>query len=241
MFPSGAIDDIQIAVDIMRTRYNVRDVTLAGVCSGASHAVRTAMSGVAVDRLLLINPLIFFWKDGVNVAEVQTWEVVQKPGAYLSQALSLAAWQRLLFGDVSIWRVAQIYFSRPLLAMQSAWRNLARGLHIRLKEDLRWELNVLKSRGIRIVFVFSKGDVGMRLLQLQTGLSEEQLGKRYCLRAVDGADHDFTRSGARAALARALSEELYVRHADAPSPQGTATPVDSGLSRIGAVVPPPKR
>jgi alpha-beta hydrolase superfamily lysophospholipase len=241
MFPSSAIDDIKLAVDIMRTRYHVRDVTLAGVCSGASHAIRTAMTGVAVDRLLLINPLIFFWKDGVNVADVQTWEVVQKPRAYLGQALSLAAWRRLLFGDVSIWRVAQIYFTRPLLAMQSAGRNLARALHIRLKEDLRWELNALKSRAIRIVFVFSKGDVGMRLLQLQTGLSEEQLGKRYCLRAVDGADHDFTRSGARAALARALSEELYVRHADAPSAQGTATPADSGLSRIGAVVPPPKR
>jgi alpha-beta hydrolase superfamily lysophospholipase len=241
MFPSGAIDDIKLAVDIMRNRYHVRDVTLSGVCSGASHAIRTAMTGVAVDRLLLINPLIFFWKDGVNVAEVQTWEVVQKPRAYLGQALSLAAWRRLLFGDVSIWRVAQIYLSRPLLAMQSAGRNLARALHIRLKEDLRWELDALKSRAIRIVFVFSKGDVGMRLLQLQTGLSEEQLGKRYCLRAVDGADHDFTRSGARAALARALSEELYVRHADAPSPLGTSAPVDSGLARIGAVVPPPKR
>ena len=69
----------------------------------------------------------------------------------------------------------------------------------------------------------------MRLLQLQTGLSEEQLGKRYCLRAVDGADHDFTRSGARAALARALSEELYVRHADAPSPQGSAAPSTQAL------------
>lgn len=241
MFPGSAIDDIKLAVDIMRTRYHVRDVTLAGVCSGASHAIRTAMTGVPVDRLLLINPLIFFWKDGVNVADVQTWEVVQKPRAYLGQALSLAAWRRLLFGDVSIWRVAQIYFSRPLLAMQSAGRNLARALNIRLNEDLRWELNALKSRAIRIVFVFSKGDVGMRLLQLQTGLSEEQLGKRYCLRAVDGADHDFTRSGARAALARALSEELYVRHADAPSPQGSAAPVDSGLARIGTVVPPPKR
>jgi alpha-beta hydrolase superfamily lysophospholipase len=240
MFPSSAIDDIRIAVDIMRTRYNVRDVTLAGVCSGASHAARAAMNGIAVDRLLLINPLLFFWKDNVNVADVQPWEVVHKPGAYLSQAMSLAAWRRLLFGDVSIWRVARIYFSRPLLAMQSALRYLARGLRIPLEEDLRRELDALKSRGVRIVFAFSRGDAGMRLLRLQTGLSEEKLGERYCLRAVDGADHDFTRSGARSALSRALSEELYARHADAASQQAPVAPLGSGLPRVGAVVPPPK-
>ena len=240
MFPSGAVEDILMAVDTMRTRYNVRDVTLMGVCSGASHAVRAAMSGIAVDRLLLINPLIFFWKDTVDVAEVQPWEVVHKPGAYLGQVLSLAAWRRLLFGDVSIWRVARIYLHRPLLAARSALWNLARGLHIRLKDDLRFELNTLKSRGVRIVFVFSQGDAGMRLLQLQTGLSEEDLGRRYCLRSVDGADHEFTRSGARAALAQTLSEELYVPNADSARPQDTLTAKGSGLSPVRVVTPPPK-
>lgn len=240
MFPSGAVEDIRVAVDIMRTRYNVRDVTLTGVCSGASHAVRAAMSGISVDRLLLINPLIFFWKDTVNVAEVQPWEVVHKPGAYLGQVLSLAAWRRLLFGDVSIWRVAQIYLHRPLMAARAALWNVARGLHIRLKDDLRFELNTLKSRGVRIVFVFSRGDAGMSLLRLQTGLSERELGKRYCLRTVDGADHEFTRSGARAALAQALSEELYARHADDTRPPGSSAPSASGLPSVGVVAPPPK-
>jgi alpha/beta superfamily hydrolase len=240
MFPSGAVEDIRVAVDIMRTRYNVRDVTLTGVCSGASHAVRAAMSGISVDRLLLINPLIFFWKDTVDVAEVQPWEVVHKPGAYLGQVLSLAAWRRLLFGDVSIWRVAQIYLHRPLMAARAALWNVARGLHIRLKDDLRFELNTLKSRGVRIVFVFSRGDAGMSLLRLQTGLSERELGKRYCLRTVDGADHEFTRSGARAALAQALSEELYARHADDTRPPGSSAPSASGLPSVGVVAPPPK-
>jgi dienelactone hydrolase len=240
MVPSAAVEDIRVAVDVMRTRYNVRDVTLMGVCSGASHAVRAAMSGIAVDRLLLINPLIFFWKDTVDVAEVQPWEVVHKPGAYLGQVTSLAAWRRLLFGDVSIWRVAQIYLHRPLLAARSALWNLARSLHIRLKDDLRFELNSLKSRGVRIVFVFSQGDAGMSLLRLQTGLSERELRKRYCMRAVDGADHEFTRSGARAALAQALSEELYVRHADSARPQDTLAAKGSSLSPVRVVTPPPK-
>jgi alpha/beta superfamily hydrolase len=213
LFPRGAVEDIRVAVDYMRNRYALRDVTLAGMCSGASHAVRAVMEGVRIDRVLAINPLVFFWQDGIDVNDVQPWEVVHKPAAYLGQIRSLRAWRRLLFGDVSIWRVAQIYLHRPMMALQSQLRNLARGLHFRLKNDLGRELKDLKSRGVRVVFLFSRGDAGMRLLQLQTGLSAKELAKRYTIRIIDGADHEFTRSGARAALAQTLSEELYTHHA----------------------------
>jgi hypothetical protein len=66
------------------------------------------------------------------------------------------------------------------------------------------------------------------------------LGRRYCLRSVDGADHEFTRSGARAALAQTLSEELYVPNADSARPQDTLTAKGSGLSPVRVVTPPPK-
>jgi alpha-beta hydrolase superfamily lysophospholipase len=212
LFPIGAVDDIRVAVDYMRNRHGLREITLAGMCSGASHAARAGMEGVMVERVLAINPLVFFWQDGFDVNDVQPWEVVHKPGAYLGQILSLNAWRRLLFGDVSIWRVAQIYLHRPMMSVRSQLRNIARGMHIPLKNDLGLELKILKDRGVRIVFVFSRGDAGMRLLQLQSGLSAKDLAKRYCIRTIDGADHEFTRSTARAALGRALSEELYAHH-----------------------------
>jgi alpha-beta hydrolase superfamily lysophospholipase len=212
LFPIGAVDDIRVAVDYMRNRYGLREITLAGMCSGASHAVRAGMEGVRVERVLAINPLVFFWQDGLDVNDVQPWEVVHKPGAYLGQIRSLKAWRRLLFGDVSVWRVAQIYLHRPLMALRSHLRNIARGMHIPLKNDLGLQLRSLKDRGVRVVFVFSRGDAGMRLLQLQSGLSAKDLAKRYCIRTIDGADHEFTRSAARAALGQALSEELYAHH-----------------------------
>jgi alpha/beta superfamily hydrolase len=215
LFPIGAIDDIRVAVEFIRRQHAVSDVTLTGICSGASHAVRAGMAGVQVNRLLLINPLIFFWQDGVNVNDVQPWEVVHKPAAYLGRALSIEAWRRLLFGDVSIWRVARIYLHRPMLALQSHFRNVARAVHIRLKNDLCWELKDLKARGVRIVFVFSRGDAGMSLLQVQSGLSAKELGTHYRIRTIDGADHEFTRSGPRMALEQVLSEELFARNTGA--------------------------
>jgi hypothetical protein len=167
------------------------------------------MEGVKIDRVLAINPLIFFWQDGIDVNDVQPWEIVEKPKAYLSQIGSVEAWRRLLFGDVSIWRVARIYLHRPLMAFQTQLRNLARGLRIPLKNDIGQELNKLKAHGVRVVFVFSRGDAGMRLLQLESGLSAHELDKRYSIRTIDGADHEFTRSTARAALSQTLSQELY--------------------------------
>jgi alpha-beta hydrolase superfamily lysophospholipase len=209
LFPSAAVDDIRVAVNYMRERFAVRDVTLAGMCSGASHAIRAGIEGVPIDRVLAINPLVFFWQDGLDVNDVQPWEVVHKPSAYLGQVSSLRAWRRLLFGDVSIWRVAQIYLNRPVMSLQGQFRNLARALHIRLKNDLRRELRDLQARGVRVAFVFSRGDAGMNLLRLQSGLSAEELESRYHVRTIEGADHQFTRSNARAALEQALSEELY--------------------------------
>jgi alpha-beta hydrolase superfamily lysophospholipase len=209
LFPIRATDDIRVAVDYMRSRHQLRELTLAGMCSGASHAVRAGMEGVKIDRVLAINPLIFFWQDGLDVNDVQPWEVVHKPAAYLSQIGSLKAWRRLLFGDVSISRVARIYLNRPIMALRARLRDLARGMRIPLKNDLRLELKKLKKQGVRVVFVFSRGDAGMRLLELQSGLTADELAERYCIRTIDGADHEFTRSAARAALVQALSEELF--------------------------------
>jgi pimeloyl-ACP methyl ester carboxylesterase len=223
LFPVEATADIQAAVDYLRTHHAVTDVTLCGICSGASHTVRAVFEGVSVNRVLLINPLIFYWKDGeVNLDEVQPWEVVHKPGAYLSRVFSVAAWRRLFFGDVSIWRVAQIYLNRPVMMLQSRFRKWARAAHIRLKNDLGADLRALQESGVRIVFVFSEGDAGLNLLMVESGLSLEELRERYALRMIDDADHEFSRSGPREALAKVLSEELY-----APNPSQRSASVVS--------------
>ncbi len=212
LFPAAAVGDIRVAVDYMVERFALHDVTLVGMCSGASHAVRAGMEGVRVDRVLAINPLVFFWEHGLDVNDVQPWEVVHKPAAYMGQVFSWKAWHRLLFGDVSVWRVMRIYLNRPIMAIQAVFRKFARALHLSLKNDLSKELKDLKGRGVRVVFVFSKGDAGMRLLEIESGLSAAQLEKKYRIRTIDGADHEFTRSRARAALGQVLSEELFAYH-----------------------------
>jgi alpha-beta hydrolase superfamily lysophospholipase len=211
VFPPAVLDDIRAAIAFLRTRYAAADITLFGLCSGAYHALRAAAAGVPVNRILMVNPQNYFWKAGTTPNDLQRVEVVQNPGLYRRQIFSAAAWKRLLSGQVDIWRIAKIYFYRPLLTLESRLRDIARRLHIRLPNDLGSELEEIYRRGVRIVFVFARGQPGIDLLKLEAGSSVKRLGETCRIHYIDGGDHIFSQSGPRAILKKILSDELFAR------------------------------
>jgi hypothetical protein len=85
---------------------------------------------------------------------------------------------------------------------------LARHLGIRLPRDLGWELEEIAARGIDIIFVFAPEDPGIGLLKLLAGSSLSRLGRRLRVHIVDGADHNFSRSGPRSLMEQILCDEL---------------------------------
>ena len=136
VFPQEALDDIRAAIEFVRTTFGVRDVTLAGLCSGAYHALRAAVAGLPVSRILMINPQNYFWKPDESLKDLQLAEVVHNPGVYREKVFSVAAWKRMFTGRVNILRIAKIYLQRPLLTAESSLRDIARRLHVRLPNDL---------------------------------------------------------------------------------------------------------
>jgi hypothetical protein len=211
VFPQEALDDIRAAIEFLRASYGVRDVTLAGLCSGAYHALRAAVAGVSVNRILMINPQNYFWRLGETLNDVQLVEVVRNPGLYRERLFSLAAWKRMLTGRVNILRILKIYMQRPLLAAESTLRNIARRLHLRLPNDLGTELEEIVARGVRVVFVFARGEPGIGLLKLQAGSSVKRLAQRCHIHTINSGDHVFTRSGPRAMMEKVVSQELFAR------------------------------
>jgi pimeloyl-ACP methyl ester carboxylesterase len=209
VFPATALDDIRAALQLLRDRYAVGDVTLFGLCSGAYHALRAAADGMAVSRILMVNPLNYFWKAGMNLDDLQVAEVVRNPAVYRQRLSSWAAWKRLMSGEVEIARIAKIYIARPLMAVGTALRDVARWAGVRLRYDLGRELEEIDARGVKIVFVFARDEPGMALLKIQAGSSLRRLGERCRIRIIEDADHVFSQSGPRAALRDILSEELF--------------------------------
>ena len=209
VFPSTALEDVRVAVEFMRERYQVGDVTLAGLCSGAYHSLRAAVAGLPVNRLLLVNPDNFFWDEGATLNDLNLGDVVRNPGLYRQRVFSLWAWKRVFTGQVKLWRIVQIYVRRPLLSVNSKLRDLARYLHVRLPRDLGRELAALGAQQVRMAFVFAKGEAGIDLLKIEAGSSIRRLGDYCHLHIIDGADHTFSRSSSRAVLEKILSDELF--------------------------------
>jgi alpha-beta hydrolase superfamily lysophospholipase len=205
VFPPGAIGDIAAAVDFVRKHYGVREVTLAGLCSAGYHVLRAAVAGLQVNRILMVNPQNFSWREGMAVGDVQLADVVKDDRR---RTFSSDTVKRLLTGKVDVGTVSRIYLQRARITLESVVRNTARGLHIRLPRDLGWELRDIAARGVKVVFVFAAGDPGIELLRIQGGSVVKRLGDRCRVYVIESADHTFTRIGPRARMEQVLSEEL---------------------------------
>ena len=211
VFPDEAVDDIRSAIEFMRSRYAIVDMTLAGLCSGAYHALRAAVAGANINRILMVNPQNYFWKKGMTLEQVQLVEVVHNPGLYRRRVLSPRAWLRMFSGQVDVRRIAVIYFHRLRLAAETSVRTLGRRVGVRLPNDLGWELEKIVGNGIRTTFLFARGEPGIELLKLQAGSKVSQLGDRCRIRIVDSGDHIFSRREHRSIMEDVLSEELFTR------------------------------
>jgi len=132
--------------------------------------------------------------------------------------LSLQNLKRLLRGEIDVPMVGRIYLQRARVAVETLLRDAARRLHIRLPRDLGWQLQELVGRGVRVVFVFARGEPGLELLRIQGGSALSRLGDGFRVHIIDSADHTFTLSGPRARLEQVLTDELF-----APRAYGCAT------------------
>jgi hypothetical protein len=209
VFPSAAVDDIRVAIEWMSSRYDVGDLTLGGLCSGAYHALRAAANALPVNRILMVNPENFFWNETMSIHDMHLAEIVSEPTIDRDKLFSVGSWKRLLRGQVNIRYILRRAARRVFLTWESHFRDGARRLRIRLPNDLGTELEEIGARGIRIVFVFSSGEPGIALLKMQGGISLQRLGKRCDVHIIEGADHVFSKSGSRAVLEDILTDELF--------------------------------
>jgi len=226
VYPPAAVEDIRASVAFLRTRYGAGEIVLAGLCSGAYHALRAAVADVPVNRLLLVNPLTYYWKDGMTADDMhRSLEVARSLAYYRQRLFSESLWRKLLAGQLSLWRVARVLVQRPLLSLTALCRDWARRLNIRLPHDLGAELEDLTGRGIQVSFVFSRGEPGLDSLVLQCGAALKRLAPRFRLHVIDTADHIFSRKAARTQLEDILSAELAV------CPEGVAPAVPPAIAQ----------
>lgn len=213
VFPPAAVDDMRAAIEMVRTVYGVQEFTLAGLCSGAYHALRAAIHELPTNRILMINPQNYFWKEGMTVNDMQAAEVVRNPAMYRARLFSVDGWRKLLAGQVNVAYIVKIFANRLAMAMASSVRDVARRLRIHLPGDLGWELERIAARGVTTVFVFARGEPGIPLLKIQAGSSVDRIGTNCRVHILDTGDHVFSKRDPREMLEQLLDQELFARSA----------------------------
>ena len=220
VYSDRALDEVRSAITHLQAQAGVRHIVIMGLCSGAYHAFKSAVHDLPVDALVMINPLTFFWKEGMSLDQhTRTDARVMEDIARHRQALwRPATWLKLLKGGISPARLIQIGQETLKWASNKAYLAGARLLRLRIKDDLASELTRIALRGIPMYFVFSDTDPGLAMLHALGGQAVARLQRQRALdiSLIEHADHTFTNHAPRTALMRRLDQivaELAARFA----------------------------
>lgn len=208
-YPHSPMEPIADAVAFARSTLGARDVFAAGICSGAYHSFKAAVAGQALGRIVVINPLTFFWKPGMSLAQ-PAYQDTAEMMRYRRTGLSAASLRKLFTGKVDLANLGGIlgrHFRRRAASMS---RNVARSLGARLRDDLVSELRAIERQGTRLHFVFSRTDPGHALLMQDARAEVDRLLRTGTITIdfVDHADHTFTPRAAQRSLLSLLGKRL---------------------------------
>jgi pimeloyl-ACP methyl ester carboxylesterase len=193
VYTTRAMEDISRALEFLLRRFGKGPTYAMGLCSGAYNAVRAAAAGQPIDGIIPINPLTFFWKEGMSL-DYPAHRVVSDARRYSTSVMRLESWKKVLRREVKLGPVAQVVVRRGAASLARHLRDAARTVGRPFPEDLGTDLGAIAKRGGRIRFVFAAGDPGEDLLREQAGSAVGRLRNRgeLTVDVIDGPDHTFT-------------------------------------------------
>jgi hypothetical protein len=187
----------------------VEQVHAVGLCSGAYNAFKAAVADMPLAGAILINPLTFFWKEGMSL-EFAEHRIAVDIQRYRTNAFRLDSWLKLLRGKVDLLQLSQVLARRIRAIAVAPLRAVARRLGVVLQDDLPSELRHVVRGGRQLQFIFAERDPGQELLNTLGGSTVKRLSARGAIgiQVIDNADHTFTDRAARAALVAAIDDVL---------------------------------
>lgn len=224
-YSSTAFRDVQIAFQQMRDRFGSRQFVLTGLCSGAYVAFQSAaqFDDPELVESILINPLTFYWCEGMSLETAPTIELIREH-YYLASALQPAKWLKLLSGrsHIGIGGALRLvgrklrfnHRERSIPAEACATARRINGPSHPLTEDLTDDLRRIAASGRQLSMYFSTTDPGYSILTGQAGRQVRRMLRSGQLQTtfIENADHTFSRQQARRTLIQSMSHHLRQRY-----------------------------
>ncbi len=231
-----AVDDVAQAVAEARQRWPGQEIVLLGLCAGAYHALKSAVAGSRVARAVIVNPLVYHWKDGMTL---EAAEGALQAVYYRSKWRRLESWKRLASGRSDLRLLAQVV-GRRLADLAGALRarpHPATTTVAAPRDDLAQELEQAAGFGTRLDFVFSQDEPGWPMLQQQAAAAVRRLRGLGLLSVqhLARADHTFSTEDARRRLTACVVGLLWPHAVEPQAPADLAVALASlDMTRQGS-------
>jgi pimeloyl-ACP methyl ester carboxylesterase len=180
LYQDRLVEQIEIAMDSLRSRTGARRFAIIGLCSGAFWAFHAAIRNRDVRAAILLNPRLFFWDP-----EVDRRRMVRRTARLLTESTD---WGRLIRGYVSldsVKRVSRIVIERFRVTRVDA----ARSLQISpVAMSQAWE--ALQHNQSRVALIFTEGEPLLREMAEEGHLPAPDNARIQCVR-VTNCGHTF--------------------------------------------------
>ena len=192
LYQEHLVEQIQLAMDSLRSRLGVRRFVAVGLCSGAFWAFQAAIRSAKIRAAIMLNPRLFFWDP-----EVDRRRLLRRTVQGLS---SWDDWRRLVRGDVPLESIRQV----ARIAVEKMQSNGNHALQIP-RERMAEAWAAIQRNGTRMTLVFTEGEPLLREMEEEGQLPPETCSRVQCLRVPNGG-HTF-----RPLWAQKLAHELIDR------------------------------
>lgn len=187
-YPRTALDDVRAAVDYMRDERGYEQLILAGICSGAYHAIHG--SGAGIQAVIAVNPPLYHHAGEPIMPDPYYNDVVEAKRIRRS-LLSPGKWRRLIGGHVDVGNTLSLLVRRLRNAGKYA-PTLAAHVASPGKSDSRDPVTLFRE-DTPVHVIFNEGDRSQVFFEHVLSPRLRRLSQRpeITVDVVSGADHTF--------------------------------------------------
>ncbi|MGB3609537.1 MAG: alpha/beta hydrolase [Cellvibrio sp.] len=212
-YQPGAVDNVYQAMTYLMEQGVANQFIVGGICSGAHTAFHCALRAVEQNRrsllseVLLINPLTFYWHEGMSLAIPAEAQNLHDTAYYRQSIRNLDKWKKLLSGKAETGYIFRYAAERCRQLVQGQVKNI-REILLNQRSRLAEDIDRITEQGIRIRFLLSSTDPGYDIVKsearrtLRKGIARQTMA----LDLIDGADHTFSKKIKRERLLAIISE-----------------------------------
>lgn len=217
--------DIDLALKQVEHQFRATRFVLIGLCSGAYAAFQSAVQvpNPALIEAVLINPLTFFWTEGMTL-ETSPTKHLMSFHQYQNSALDPRKWWKLLTGKSKLGirgalelagrRFGLLKWPSPTSRLPQIDGTRSNMITHPVREDLPGDLKRIQRANRHLAMFFSTSDPGYSILNCHASRKANELraSGRLSITFIEEADHTFTVKAARNELIHEIASHLRKRY-----------------------------